>query len=74
MIFTNKIQFQLPQHYKCSGAGKDKEAMKEIFSKEIGAELKELDLCIHKLNRWSFFALYENNSKCYIEKNYQGNG
>ena len=21
MIFTNKLQFQLPQHYKCSGAG-----------------------------------------------------
>ena len=22
MIFTNKLQFQLPQHYKCSGAGR----------------------------------------------------
>ena len=45
--------------------------MKEALSKEIGIEIKELNLVIKKLDKWPFFALYENNSKCYIEKNYE---
>lgn len=49
---------------------KDKDAIKEALSKESNAQIKELDLCIHKLDKWPFFVLYENNSKCYIEKNY----
>lgn len=50
---------------------KDKNAMKEALINETGIKIVDLDLQIHKLNKWPFFALYESNSKCYIEKNYQ---
>lgn len=30
----------------------------------------KLDLCIHRVKEWPFFAVYEKNSKCYIEKKY----
>ncbi len=38
MIFTNKLQFQLPQHYKCSGAGV---SLSELFA--TTDEIKEVN-------------------------------
>jgi len=49
---------------------KDFEGMKKSLSKEVGFKINDLDICIHKIDKWPFFAVHENNSKIYIEKTY----
>lgn len=49
---------------------KDIEGMKKSLSEEVGYVVEELDVVIHRLDKWPFFAVFENNSKCYIEKSY----
>lgn len=49
---------------------KDEEGMRKALSEEAGFEIPELDVQIHRLDKWPFFAVFENNSKCYIEKNH----
>lgn len=57
-------------HGAVSEVEKDPEAVRQSLSKEVGVEIPELDLQIQRVEKWPFFAVYENNSKCYIEKRY----
>jgi hypothetical protein len=44
--------------------------IKEALSEEVGFGISELDICLHRLEQWPYFAFYENQSQRYLEKNY----
>lgn len=48
----------------------NEEEMKKLLSEKAGYEIKELDICITRLNQWPFFNVYEKNSDYSIGKNY----
>jgi hypothetical protein len=50
---------------------KDEEGMKLALSQKSGIQIKELDISIHRLDKWPYFRVYERNSKLYIDKTYE---
>ncbi len=48
----------------------DIEGMKKALSIHVGYEINELDVHIHMQDTWPFFYVYEKNSDCTIQKNY----
>jgi hypothetical protein len=49
----------------------DEEGMKKALSEKAGFEIKELDLRINRQATWPYFYVYEKNSDCTIERNYE---